>query len=924
MSDAAASTLAPGTRVGGRFVLERLLRRGVLCEVYLARSEGGGTARYEVRRVYGQAPTGAETTVRRELERVASVGCRAIPALSGVEIDPAGLLVVTEAPEALAPRDTLRDLVQRDARVAATDALRILREIARALDALHALVPPVVHRALTPENVLLMDRRRRIWVTECGLAHALTAAGMVSPRSSVTESAYSSPDELLHRATTRGDVFSFATLAFEVLSGKPAFAGASAATVESALLRGARPSLRDSLGAKAERADAVLAQAWNADPQLAFARASELVSALEGALDEKSVGGGFSSKTIIGLGSPSAKGPAPAQRPGPPRAAPPAGFASPPVAPRALPPTQKVLVPRIHPPGTEPVAPVVEEPPTPRVPAEPAPSVAAPAPVAPKVPVEDRPTKPAASLRARVSSPELLDVTRPVRIDVPPEAVKADAAAKSEEPEELPARDSWEAVLDAALPEQESTAVLPPVAPPVAPEPDAAASMEVETVVPAARSAVSEPALPSADEAPTIVPPGYAPSDDADDLDFESLTEVPAEAEPAPPRVSEAPPVPPPAARRSTTPPPPPPPLRASVTPSLPPPLPPSEAEDGVDFNGFHSMAAGAQEIPEAAPSEPEAPPASPVEAPAVAPEFDRLPSLFDGTDEAPSVPPPVGTLPPIAPPSSAVHEAAPSRAVYPELTVAEADTVLESSKALAKRRVPTGAVVGVVLLVVGVAAGVAWNMSRGASGPTHAPPPPVALADAGAASPPPMDVVAAPAEDAAVAAAVAEDASGAAAAAEDASGAEDAAPLAAEDVPTAPPNDVAIAVVDAAVEAPVAPVAVVDAGVAPPSTGGGMAPPVHLGAPLRGHPRHREFRALEDAMFDDVIRCAAGSHRRRVRVSVRYLGSTGLVDTVRVAAPYNDGETGACIEAVVRRHPVGLFTSEDWETYFVFDPDDA
>ncbi|MEZ4391970.1 MAG: protein kinase [Polyangiales bacterium] len=886
-------------------MLERLLRRGVLCEVYLARGEGGGTARYEVRRVHGQAPTGAETSVRRELERVASVGCRVIPALAGVEIDPAGLLVVTEAPEALAPRDTLRDLLQRDARVAVPDALRILKEIARALDALHALVPPVVHRGLSPENVLLMDRRRRIWVTECGLAHALTAAGVISPRSAVSESAYGSPDELLHRATTRGDVFTFASLAYEVLSGKPAYGGASAAAVEGALLRGARPSLSEALGAQSERADAVLAQAWSSDPQLAFARASELAAALEVALESKS-GGGFSSKTIIGLGSPSAKGPPAASRPSAPRAAPPAGFASPPVAPRALPPTQKVLVPRIHPPGTQPVAPV-------------APSAEDPA--APKLGAEDRPTKPAASLRARVATPEFNDVTRPVRIEVPPEAVSATKAGESSAPEvnqEPPARDSWEAMLDVDLPPQESTAVLPPVDAPPSPPP----SEGVEEA--------PQVTAPSADEAPTLVPPTPA-SEDADDLELEALLDVSAEAQTVrPPRVSEAPPLPPPAARRSTTPPPPPPP-RASQAPSLPPSAP-ADAHAEVDFDGLQSMAASAQEIPEAPPLEPQAPPLEPQalplepQAPPLDPqapaEFDRLPSLFDGTDEAPSVPPPVATLPPVPPPTSAMHEAAPSRAVYPELTVAAADSVLEGSKTLAGRGRSAAVVVGVVLVVAGVVGGgLAWKRAQEPATP------PVALApeaDAGPATPAPaaledaalptaVDVGAAPTSD------VVDDTDAALAAQNQADVAE-----------VAPDHDLADAAIDAvpgtadASAAIEAPLVTADAGPPPPSTDGGLFAPVIRGEPLRGHPRYREFRALEDAMYDDVIRCAAGSHRRRVRVSVRYVGATGLVDRVRVAAPYSGGETGACIEAVVRRHPVGRFSSEDWETYFVFDPDDA
>ncbi|MFO0628678.1 MAG: protein kinase, partial [Polyangiales bacterium] len=483
-------------------MLERLLRRSVLCEVYLARSEGGGTARYEVRRVAGAAPPGAELSVRRELERVASAGCRAIPALTSVEIDPSGLLVITEAPEALAPRDTLRDALTRDQKLAPAEGLRILREVARALDAIHGLVPQVVHRALCPENILLMDRRRKVWVTECGLAHALFASGAVSSRSAVVETAYSSPDDLLHRATTRGDVFSLATLCFEVLTGRTPFQGGSAAAIESALLRGARPSVGDALGAHAARVDEALDRAWSNDAQAGFARASELISALERATDggaASASGNQLSSRTMIGLGSPAQKSGPVTPRVPVPRAAP---VPAPPAVsdaeleankstPRALPPTQKVQVPRIHPPGTQPVLPTTAASPT-EAPAEGSPRASNP-------PRASTPPRAPTAPRAPVAPLDPLDVTKPVRIDPPPEA-KADIfaevprAAASEAP-----RDSWEAVFDSRLPEQESTAVLPRT------EPLASTSDDAPTLVPPENA--ESAAVVLAQAMPTAVPP---------------------------------------------------------------------------------------------------------------------------------------------------------------------------------------------------------------------------------------------------------------------------------------------------------------------------------------------------------------------------------------------------------------------------------
>jgi hypothetical protein len=105
--------------------------------------------------------------------------------------------------------------------------------------------------------------------------------------------------------------------------------------------------------------------------------------------------------------------------------------------------------------------------------------------------------------------------------------------------------------------------------------------------------------------------------------------------------------------------------------------------------------------------------------------------------------------------------------------------------------------------------------------------------------------------------------------------------------------------------------------------SGGGLATPVMSGATPRSHPRGRETIALEEALYDEVIACVRGRHRRRVRVVATYLGATGLADEIHVSSPYNEPETRPCIEAAVRRHPVGRFTDESWETGLVFDPDE-
>jgi hypothetical protein len=320
-------------------------------------------------------------------------------------------------------------------------------------------------------------------------------------------------------------------------------------------------------------------------------------------------------------------------------------------------------------------------------------------------------------------------------------------------------------------------------------------------------------------------------------------------------------------------------------------------------------------------------PPRSPDETQPETPELvtlATLPSLFDVTDDVPSVPPSVSdvaSLRPAARVAEATHDrvpgAAPQRSAYPELTPARADTVLESHAPTSRKGGPMWAVAGALLLFVAAGAAGGWWYLTQREGMTPQPPPvtePVAVAPQ-----PTTDVV-----EAVVDAVVPSVRADAPTPPVDAAAPLDA-PLA--DLPG--PSD-ATAHEDArdaarGVDVSAAAVAVDAAGAGPAALvpAGGEVAPVITREPMRGHPRNRESRALEEAMYDDVLRCASGTHRRRVRVAVRYLGATGRAEEIHVGAPFNEGAVAGCIEAVVRRHPVGRFTSEDWETYFIFDPDE-
>ncbi len=125
--------------------------------------------------------------------------------------------------------ESLRTQMAQKGEAPAADAVRVLREIASALDYAHS--QGIVHRDIKPDNVLLSHGSAMI--TDLGVAKALNASatrnsteltglGMTlgTPAYMSPEQAAADPD-IDHRA----DIYSWGVLAYEMLSGSTPFAG---------------------------------------------------------------------------------------------------------------------------------------------------------------------------------------------------------------------------------------------------------------------------------------------------------------------------------------------------------------------------------------------------------------------------------------------------------------------------------------------------------------------------------------------------------------------------------------------------------------------------------------------------------------------------------------------------------------------------
>ncbi len=177
---------------------------------------------------------------------------------------------------------SLRQRLLRDGRLPLEDAVTIARDVSAALDYVHR--QGFVHRDVKPENILFVDDLAV--VADFGIARALSAAGpdtVTQGGIAVGTPSYMSPEQAAgeQELDARSDLYSLACVLYEMLTGNPPFAGASARAVMArhvtespAPLRSLRPEV--SVGV-----EHALGRALAKDPVHRFASIAEFGAALE-------------------------------------------------------------------------------------------------------------------------------------------------------------------------------------------------------------------------------------------------------------------------------------------------------------------------------------------------------------------------------------------------------------------------------------------------------------------------------------------------------------------------------------------------------------------------------------------------------------------------------------------------------------------
>ena len=209
----------------GRYTIERELGAGGMATVYLAEDlKHKRKVALKVLRPELAAVLGAERFVQEITTTAALQHPHILPLFDSGTAD--GFLYYVMP---FIDGETLRGKLNRETQVGIEDSVRIITQVAEALDYAHR--NGVIHRDIKPENILLHDGRPM--VADFGIALALSAAAggrMTETGLSLGTPHYMSPEQATaeKEITNRSDIYSLGSVLYEMLTGSPPHVGSSA------------------------------------------------------------------------------------------------------------------------------------------------------------------------------------------------------------------------------------------------------------------------------------------------------------------------------------------------------------------------------------------------------------------------------------------------------------------------------------------------------------------------------------------------------------------------------------------------------------------------------------------------------------------------------------------------------------------------
>jgi tetratricopeptide (TPR) repeat protein/predicted Ser/Thr protein kinase len=175
--------------------------------------------------------------------------------------------------------EDLRGLIQEKKKFSPEDAVEIMQQVCRALEAAHTA--GVMHRDLKPQNIM-RDKTGRILVMDFGLARTMEGDGMTQTGALVGTMEYMSPEQALAKdLDQRSDLFTVGLILYELLTGQTPFKAESA--VASLIKRNSERAIpvSDHDETIPRALSNIVSKCLERDPNLRYQTAAELLRDLD-------------------------------------------------------------------------------------------------------------------------------------------------------------------------------------------------------------------------------------------------------------------------------------------------------------------------------------------------------------------------------------------------------------------------------------------------------------------------------------------------------------------------------------------------------------------------------------------------------------------------------------------------------------------
>ena len=282
--DAAATgrrAAASGQLMAGRYLLEAQIGEGAHATTWRAHDRRLKRP-VAIKMLRAHLTTDPELVARfiREAELAASISHPNVVDVYDVGTDDDTSYIVMR----YVPGRDLRDLLRGDGRLALSQTVPIVRQVLLGLGSIHAA--GIVHRDVKPQNILITPDGTA-QVTDFGVAYAALAEGLTTQGMTVGTAAYMAPEQARGgHVSPATDIYAVGVVMYEMLTGRPPYAGDNPMAVMFAHLHDTPPmmaSVAPGLHLPAG-VEPLVRRAMAREPEQRFPTAHAMIHALSGDL----------------------------------------------------------------------------------------------------------------------------------------------------------------------------------------------------------------------------------------------------------------------------------------------------------------------------------------------------------------------------------------------------------------------------------------------------------------------------------------------------------------------------------------------------------------------------------------------------------------------------------------------------------------